>query len=79
MVAVSLTRIIGGAQNTSCPGSSAIDSRTDRNQGYAKSINARRGIEKVFGWIKQWGGLHQFKLRGTLAVLYRHGWREGNG
>jgi hypothetical protein len=37
-------------------------------QGYAQSINARRGIEKVFGWIKQWVGLRQFKLRGTVKV-----------
>ena len=37
-------------------------------RGYAKSIHARRGIEKVFGWIKQWGGLRQFKLRGTEKV-----------
>jgi hypothetical protein len=56
------------AQNTSRPGGSAIDGRTTRHQGYAKSINARRGIEKVFGWIKQWGGLRQFKLRGTDKV-----------
>ena len=53
------------AQNTSRPGGSAIDSRTTRHEGYAQSIIARRGIEKVFGWIKQWGGLRQFKLRGT--------------
>jgi hypothetical protein len=33
-----------------------------------QSINARRGIEKVFGWIKQWGGLCQFKVRGTGKV-----------
>jgi hypothetical protein len=39
------------AQNTSRPGGSAIDGRTTRHEGYAKSINARRGIEKVFGWI----------------------------
>ena len=32
---------------------------------YAHSINARQGIEKVFGWIKSFGGLRQFKLRGT--------------
>jgi len=56
------------AQSTSCPGSSAIDGRTTRPEGYAKSIDARRGIEKVFGWIKQWGGLRQFKLRGTEKV-----------
>ena len=24
--------------------------------------------ERVFGWIKQWGGLRQFKLRGTDKV-----------
>jgi transposase len=56
------------AQNTTRPGGSAIDGRTTRHEGYAKSINARRGIEKVFGWIKQWGGLRQFKLRGTEKV-----------
>jgi transposase len=56
------------AQNTNRPGGSAIDGRTTRHEGYAKSINARRGIEKVFGWIKQWGGLRQFKLRGTDKV-----------
>jgi transposase len=56
------------AQNTNRPGGSAIDGRTTRHEGYAQSINARRGIEKVFGWIKQWGGLRQFKLRGTKKV-----------
>jgi hypothetical protein len=56
------------AQNTARPGGSAIDGRTTRHEGYAKSIHARRGIEKVFGWIKQWGGLRQFKLRGTGKV-----------
>ena len=56
------------AQNTARSGGSAIDGRTTRHQGYAQSINARRGIEKVFGWIKQWSGLRQFKLRGTENV-----------
>jgi len=37
------------AQNTSRPGCSAIDGGTTRHEGYAKSIHARRGIEKVFG------------------------------
>ena len=55
-------------QNTARSGGSAIDGRTTRHKGYAQSINARRGIEKVFGWIKQWGGLRQFKLRGTEKV-----------
>jgi IS5 family transposase len=56
------------AQNTARSGGSAIDGRTTRHEGYAKSINARRGIEKVFGWIKQWGGLRQVKVRGTEKV-----------
>jgi IS5 family transposase len=56
------------AQNTARSGGSAIDGRTTRHEGYAKSINARRGIEKVFGWIKQFGGLRQFKLRGRDNV-----------
>jgi len=50
------------------PGSSAIDGRTTRQEGYAKPIAARRGIKKVFGWIKQWGGLRQFKVRRTENV-----------
>jgi transposase len=56
------------AQNTARSGGSAIDGRTTRHQGYAKSINARRGIEKIFGWIKQFGVLRQFKLRGRDNV-----------
>jgi hypothetical protein len=56
------------AQNTARSGGSAIDGRTTSQAGYAKSINARRSIERVFGWIKQWGGLRQFKLRGTDKV-----------
>jgi hypothetical protein len=56
------------AQNTARPGGSAIDSRTTRHEGYAKSINARRGIEMVFGWIKQLSGLRQVKVRGTENV-----------
>jgi hypothetical protein len=55
-------------QNTARPGGSAIDGRTTRHEGYTKSVNARRVSENVFGWIKQWGGLRQCKLRGTEKV-----------
>jgi hypothetical protein len=48
------------AQNPGRSGGSAIDRRTTRHEGYAKLINARRGIEKIFGWIKEFGGLRQF-------------------
>lgn len=39
-----------------------------RSGGYAKSINARLGIEKIFGWLKGFSGLRQFKLRGQENV-----------
>jgi hypothetical protein len=38
------------AQNTSRPGGSAIDGRTTRHEGYAKSINARRGKGECGVW-----------------------------
>jgi len=56
------------SQNTKRKGGSAIDRRTTRHEGYAKSINARRGIEKVFAWIKEFSGLRQFKHRGQKKV-----------
>ena len=52
------------AQTINRTGGSAIDRRTTRHTGYGQSLNARRGIEKVFGWIKQAAGLRQCKHRG---------------
>ncbi len=56
------------AQNVQARRRSAIDGRTVRHQGYARSINARRRIERVFGWIKQAAGLRQLKARGRSIV-----------
>jgi len=56
------------AQNTSRSVGSAIDGRTARHQGYAQSINSRKRIEQVFGWIKQSAGLRQLKARGRTKV-----------
>ena len=53
------------APTTARPGGPAVDSRTNQHKGYAKSINGHRGIEKVCGCIKQWGGMRQFKVRGA--------------
>ena len=39
------------AQNIQARRRSAIDDRTVRHQGYSQSINARKRIEQVFGWI----------------------------
>jgi hypothetical protein len=49
-------------------GGSAIDGRTAHYQGYGQSINARKRIEQVFGWIKQAAGLRQLKARGRSKV-----------
>ena len=51
------------AQNLTRSGGSAIDGRTARHQIYAQSINARKRIEQVFGWIKQAAALGQLKAR----------------
>jgi hypothetical protein len=56
------------AQNLSRRGGSAIDGCTARHQGYAQSINARKRIEQVFGWIKQTAGIRQLKARGRSKV-----------
>jgi len=56
------------AQNIQDRRRSAIDGRTARHQGYGKSINARKRIEQVFGWIKQAAGLRQLRARGRSRV-----------
>lgn len=47
---------------------SAIDRRTTRHPGYAKSQRIRKRIEEAFGWIKTIAGLRQTKLRGLAKV-----------
>jgi hypothetical protein len=47
---------------------SAIDRRTTRHPGYAKSQRIRKRIEEAFGWIKTVAGLRQTKLRGLARV-----------
>lgn len=47
---------------------SAIDRRTTRHPGYAKSQRIRKRIEEAFGWIKTVAGLRKTKLRGLLKV-----------
>ena len=56
------------AQNTNRVGGSAIDQRSRCHPGYRQSLNARREIGKVFGWIKQAAGLRQCKHRGRSTV-----------
>lgn len=47
---------------------SAVDRRTTRHPGYAKSQRIRKRIEEAFGWIKTVAGLRKTKLRGLPKV-----------
>lgn len=59
------------AQNIKRAGGSAIDGRTTRHASYRVSQGKRPLIEKVFGWMKQTGGIRKTKLRGLSKV----GWQ----
>jgi transposase len=55
-------------QNVTRRGGSAIDARTTRHEGYAKSQHARPRIEPAFGWLKTIGWMRKVKLRGLPKV-----------
>jgi transposase len=55
-------------QNVTRPGGSAIDARTTRHEGYAKSQHARPRIEPAFGWLKTIAWIRKVKLRGLANV-----------
>jgi len=59
------------AQNTMRSGGSAIDGRTARHASYRISLGKRPLIEKIFGWMKQTGGMKITKLRGLLKVSWQ--------
>lgn len=52
-------------------GGSALDARTLRHSGYAVSQLKRKGIEKIFGWIKAFAGGRKTRHRGRRRV----GWQ----
>jgi transposase len=56
------------AQNLKRRGGSAIDARTTRHEGYAKSLHARPRIEPAFGWLKTIAWMRKVKLRGLAKV-----------
>ena len=56
------------AQNLGRRGSSAIDSRTTRQGGYALSQKKRKRIEECFGWLKTIALMRKVRHRGTLKV-----------
>jgi len=56
------------AQNLNRRGGSAIDVRTTRHPGYAKSLHARPRIEPAFGWLKTIAWIRKVKRRGLAKV-----------
>ena len=50
---------------------SAIDGRTTRHDGYAKSQRHRKRIEEAFGWARTIGGMAQTVCRGLEKVRSR--------
>jgi transposase len=69
---VDLTRELGTtphvAQTLARRGGSAIDGRTTRHDGYARSQHARPRIEPAFGWLKTIAWIRKVKLRGLANV-----------
>ncbi len=55
-------------QNLTRRGGSALDARTTRHDGYARSQHARPRIEPAFGWLKTIAGIRKVKLRGLAHV-----------
>jgi len=56
------------AQNLKRRGGSAIDARTTRHAGYARSQRLRKRIEEPFGWGKTVGRIRQTVFRGLRRV-----------
>jgi hypothetical protein len=50
---------------------SAIDGRTTRHPGYAKSQRRRKKIEEPFAWVKTVGGMTQTLYRAIERVRAR--------
>ncbi|WP_253909274.1 transposase [Corallococcus exiguus] len=52
------------AQTTDTRRRSAIDRRTTRPAGYARSQRIRKRIEEVWGWMKTVGGFRKTRFKG---------------
>ena len=49
---------------------SHIDARTTRHAGYAISLKKSKGIEPIFGWLKNTGLLRRVRHRGRALVQW---------
>lgn len=56
------------AKNEHAHRSSAIDGRTTRHRGYARSQILRRRVEQILSWMKTVGGLRRSRWRGAAKT-----------
>jgi len=49
---------------------SNIDGRTTRHAGYQISLHKRKGIEQIFGWLKNIGMQRKLHHRGRALVQW---------
>jgi len=49
---------------------SAIDGRTTRHPGYKVSMNKRKRVEEIFGWLKTIGMMRKTRHRGTEKIRW---------
>ena len=47
---------------------SAIDGRTPRHPGYGVSMNKRKRVEEIFGWLKTVGMMRKTRHRGLEKI-----------
>jgi len=59
------------AANDNHRGGSTIDGRTRRHRGYDISQHKRKGIEKIFGWIKSFANYRKTRHRGRPRVAWQ--------
>jgi len=50
---------------------SLIDGRTTRHAGYQISLQKRKSIEQIFGWLKSIGGMRKLRHRGRQLVQWQ--------
>ena len=50
--------------------SSSIDGRTTRHAGYRQSLNKRKCIEQIFGWLKTTASMRKLRHRGRTRVQW---------
>ena len=60
--------VVWGRANLKLDNVTAIDGRTTRHPGYGVSLNKRKRVEEIFGWLKTVGMMRKTRHRGTKKI-----------